>query len=77
MCLLFDLSIGEPQELDRSVSSTKPHTVNLYADAQELPAPVVEIAPARNARVASNSAMSNSDSAIAPATSSSTNEVIT
>lgn len=70
---------GEPQELERSVSSTKPYTVNLYADAQELSAPVVEIAPARNARAALNAAITNSDySAVTPTTSSnSTNDVIT
>ncbi|XP_012526293.1 E3 ubiquitin-protein ligase RNF13 [Monomorium pharaonis] len=51
---------GETQELERSSSSTNPHTVSLYADAQEFPAPVVQIAPTRRGIMA-NSVMPNSD----------------
>lgn len=51
---------GESQELERSASSTNPHTVSLYTDAQEFPAPVVQIAPTRRGIMA-NSVMSNSD----------------
>lgn len=51
---------GESQELEHSASSTNPHTVSLYADAQEFPAPVVQIAPTRRGIMA-NSMMSNSD----------------
>lgn len=69
---------GEPQESERSVSSTKPYTVNLYADAQEFPAPVVQIAPARDTRTALNSSTSNPDySGAAPAASFSGNDIIT
>lgn len=50
---------GEPQELERSVSSTKPHTVNLYADAQEFPVPI-HIASSRRG-VVSDLTTSNSD----------------
>ncbi|KAG7199477.1 hypothetical protein KM043_014099 [Ampulex compressa] len=52
---------GEPPELECSVSSTKPHTVNLYTDAQELPASIVQIAPTRNTTVVVNSPISNTD----------------
>ncbi|XP_011635221.1 E3 ubiquitin-protein ligase RNF13-like isoform X1 [Pogonomyrmex barbatus] len=51
---------GEPQELERSVSSTNPHTVSLYADPQEFPAPVVQVASARRG-IMGHSAISNSD----------------
>lgn len=51
---------GERQELERSGSSTNPHTVSLYAGAEEFPAPVVEIASSRRGVVA-DLAMSNSD----------------
>lgn len=71
-------SVGEPQESERSVSSTKPYTVNLYADAQEFSAPVVQIAPARDTRTALNSSTSNPDySGAAPAASFSGNDIIT
>lgn len=57
---IFFRSTGESQELEHSASSTNPHTVSLYADAQEFPAPVVQIAPTRRGIMA-NSMMSNSD----------------
>ncbi|XP_032680995.1 E3 ubiquitin-protein ligase RNF13-like isoform X1 [Odontomachus brunneus] len=64
---------GEPQELQRSVSDS-----NLYVGAQEYPASVVQIVPARNTRASLNSATSNSDCTIAiPAAGSSRNDVIT
>lgn len=49
------------QDLERSVSSTRPHTVNLYTETQEFPVPVVQITPARNTRVLVNSATLNPD----------------
>ncbi|XP_043667808.1 E3 ubiquitin-protein ligase RNF13-like isoform X2 [Vespula pensylvanica] len=52
---------GELQDLERSVSSTRPHTVNLYTETQEFPVPVVQITPARNTRVLVNSATLNPD----------------
>lgn len=61
---------GELPELDRSVSSTKPHTVNLYVDAQEFPVPVVQIA-SRNTK-ALISQTSNAAGSSAP-TDTSTN----
>lgn len=75
---------GESQELERSASSTNPHTVSLYADAQEFPAPVVQIAPTR-CGIMANSVMSNSDyyvetsdsNASVTASSSNRNDVIT
>ncbi|XP_017882111.1 E3 ubiquitin-protein ligase RNF167-like [Ceratina calcarata] len=45
---------GELPELECSVSSTKPHTVNLCADAYGFAAPVVQVTD-RNARTAGNS----------------------
>lgn len=53
-------STGESQELEHSTSSTNPHTVSLYADAQEFPAPVVQIVPTRHG-IMGNSVISNSD----------------
>lgn len=53
-------SIGESQELEHSASSTNPHTVSLYADAQEFPAPIIQIAPTRRG-IIGNSVISNSD----------------
>ena len=41
-------------DLECSVSSTKPHTVNLCTDAEGLPAPVVQIIN-RNRRPVANS----------------------
>lgn len=53
---------GEPPELECSVSSTKPHTVNLFNDVGKLPAPVVQIASSRNgSRVQTNVSASNSE----------------
>ncbi|KAK1126607.1 hypothetical protein K0M31_004236 [Melipona bicolor] len=45
---------GELPDLECSVSSTKPHTVNLCTDAEGLPAPVVQIIN-RNRRPVANS----------------------
>lgn len=45
---------GELPDLECSVSSTKPHTVNLYTDAEGLPAPVAQIIN-RNRRPVANS----------------------
>lgn len=39
----------------------KPHTVNLYAEGQKLPAPIVQVVSTRNARVLANSTNSSSD----------------
>ncbi|XP_014606357.1 PREDICTED: E3 ubiquitin-protein ligase RNF13-like isoform X2 [Polistes canadensis] len=50
---------GEPQDLERSVSSTKPHTVNLYTETQEFLAPVVQIT--QNTRVLEISTTLNPD----------------
>ncbi|KAH0945979.1 hypothetical protein HN011_007040 [Eciton burchellii] len=52
---------GESQELEHSISSTKPHTVNLYANTQELPISIVEIAPTRHLRVTAVPTILNSD----------------
>ncbi|TGZ48913.1 E3 ubiquitin-protein ligase RNF13-like [Temnothorax curvispinosus] len=74
---------GESQELEHSASSTNPHTVSLYADAQEIPAPVVQIAPTRRGIMA-NSVVPNSDYYVdtsdntsVMASSSNRNDVIT
>ncbi|XP_046609834.1 E3 ubiquitin-protein ligase RNF13-like isoform X2 [Neodiprion virginianus] len=48
---------GEPPELERSASSTKPHTVNL--DTQDVH-PVIQIVPVRNPRILVNPVAPNS-----------------
>jgi len=72
--------------LEHSISSTKPHTVNLYANTQELPISIVEIAPTRHLRVTAVSTILNSDrhievldniSADASASNSHTNDIVT
>ncbi|KAL6429292.1 hypothetical protein ACFW04_008182 [Cataglyphis niger] len=50
---------GERQELERSGSSTNPHTVSLYAGAEEFPASIVEIASSQ--REVTDLATSNPD----------------
>ncbi|XP_076752484.1 E3 ubiquitin-protein ligase RNF13 [Xylocopa sonorina] len=65
---------GELPDLECSVSSTKPHTVNLYTDAQEFPAPVVQITD-QNTRVVANSQTSNTTGSIEPTESGATNLV--
>ncbi|OAD47015.1 E3 ubiquitin-protein ligase RNF13 [Eufriesea mexicana] len=67
---------GELPELECSVSSTKPHTVNLYSDAQKYPVPVIQIAN-RNTRAVANSQTSNSDVSIVPIESEATNVINT
>ncbi|KAG5325222.1 RNF13 ligase, partial [Pseudoatta argentina] len=73
---------GESQELERSTSSTNPHTVSLYADAQSFSTPI-QIAPARRG-IMVNSVMSSSDyyvetsdNASVTASNSNKNDVIT
>lgn len=51
---------GERQELERSGSSTNPHTVSLYAGAEEFPASIVETAPSRR-EIVTDLATSNPD----------------
>ncbi|KAL2734201.1 E3 ubiquitin-protein ligase RNF13-like isoform X1 [Vespula squamosa] len=51
---------GELQDVERSVSSTRPHTVNL-TETQECPVPVVQITPSRNTRVSINPTTLNPD----------------
>ena len=63
---------GELPELECSGSSTKPHTVNLYTDAQEFPAPFFHIATGRNTCVVANSHPSNSGGFTVPAASETT-----
>ena len=78
--ILFDTG----DSLERSASSTNPHNVSIYADAQEFPAPVVQIAPTRHG-ITANSVMSNPDyyvetsdsNASVMASSSNRNDVIT
>lgn len=67
---------GELPELECSVSSTKPHTVNLCTD-QELPAPVVQIATGRNTRVVANSHTSNSAGSALPNETENANQITT
>lgn len=57
--IIFFQFIGERQELERSDSSTNPHTVSLYTGAEEFPASI-EIAQSRRGVVA-DLPMSNSD----------------
>lgn len=71
-----DLISGELPELECSVSSTKPHTVNLCTD-QELPAPVVQIATGRNTRVVANSHTSNSAGSALPNETENANQITT
>lgn len=78
----FVRSIGESQELEHSTSSTNPHTVSLYADAQSFSTPI-QIAPTRRGIVV-NSVISNSDyyvetsdNASVTASNSNRNDVIT
>ncbi|CAK9832125.1 E3 ubiquitin-protein ligase RNF13 [Anthophora retusa] len=66
---------GELPELERSVSSTEPHTVNLYSDAQESPANV-QITD-RYTWVAVNSQASDSGGSAGPTESEATNFVNT
>lgn len=81
--IIFLRFIGERQELDRSGSSTNPHTVSLYAGAEEFPASIVEIASSQ--REVTDLATSNpnchieiSDNAMALANSlQNKNDVIT
>lgn len=68
--------LGELPELECSVSSTKPHTVNLYTDAQEFPAPVVQIT-SRSTRVVPNSQTSNSAGSTLAVENEATNFVTT
>ena len=80
--MYFVRFIGESQELERSTSSTDPHTVSLYADAQSFSTPI-QIAPTRRG-IMVNSVMSNSDyyvetldNASVTASNSNKNDVIT
>jgi len=57
--IIFFQFIGERQELERSDSSTNPHTVSLYTGAEEFPASI-EIAQSRRGVVA-DLPTSNSD----------------
>lgn len=50
---------GEAPDLEHSVSSTKPHTVNVYADAEEHPALTVHVLT-RNSTAPQNFGISNS-----------------
>lgn len=67
---------GELPELERSVSSTKPHTVNVYVDAPEFRAPLVDIT-SRIMRVVSNSQTSNSTGSTLAVENEATNVVAT
>ncbi|XP_012340628.1 E3 ubiquitin-protein ligase RNF13 [Apis florea] len=64
---------GELPDLECSVSSTKPHTVNLYTDVEEFPAPVVQIT---NCNIRTNSQTSNSGGSV-PIESEATNFINT
>lgn len=55
------------------MSSTKPHTVNLYTDVEEFPAPVVQIT---NCNIRINSQTSNSGGSV-PIESEATNFINT
>jgi len=52
-------STGESQELEHSTSSTDPHTVSLYTDAQSFSAPI-QIAPTRGIIASTRGIMANS-----------------
>lgn len=51
---------GESQELERSASSTNPHTVSLYADAQSFSTPI-QVAPTRGIIAPTHGIMANSE----------------
>ncbi|XP_043288089.1 E3 ubiquitin-protein ligase RNF13-like [Venturia canescens] len=69
---------GEPPILERSASSTKPHTVNMYSETDEFPAAIVHVEPLHNSWHSAISATSSEQlsSTTAPGPEEETNDPV-